>query len=203
MVDTMNRCVLLLSVVGIAACGGCSIENPAPAGDVQLGTYAITSKGIFKQCSLKGFPEELTFSATMAFFDGGGLTFFDGFGTFDGGFDGQVATFQELRRTGAQLFDGGTCSACTLTYSQRGSLALLSPSQNGALNDTCPKNFLDGGVFADADAGIGIPAFLSDGGFDAVRACGELAITVTGEGFCDPACYACDVRYRMSGPRSR
>jgi len=81
---------------------------------------------------------------------------------------------------------------------------LLSPSQNGALADTCPKNYLDGGVpAADADAGIALPVFETDGGFDAVRACGELAISVTGEGFCDPVCYSCNVRYRMSGPRSR
>lgn len=203
----MKRFTIALSIF-ISACGGCEPSVAQPIGDEQLGTYALKQKGIFKVCSLVGYPELLEYDGTFSrFTDGGRVVFSYSARRFDGGFDGQFASFGEsYTETGSGFGfpDGGTCDKCELKFRQEAVLALLSPSQGAALGDVCPTNALDGGIpVPDADAGIFAPGIGADGGFDAVRACGELVVKITGEGFCDPACYACDVRYRIAGERIR
>jgi hypothetical protein len=204
MVREMNRCALLLASLSIVGCGDCGGDLKPPGGEV-LGTYELTSKGIFAACSLPGFPVNYVFSGTFSReTDGGKVYFSSGTEQFKASFDGQFASYGRTQVVGIGLADGGNCNLCEMKQVESATLALLSGSQSKAVGDVCPTTALDGGVPAtDEDAGIAPPGIGSDGGFDAVLACGELVVQITGEGFCDPACYSCKLQYRVSGPRTK
>lgn len=195
------NCRLLLLVASLCL-SGCEGGTLKPPGDELIGTFSLNSKGIFSACSLPGFPANYDFEGTFSqLTDGGGTFFTVGSEQFAASFDGQFASYGQTLAREFQLADGGNCGQCEMKQVQTATLALLSESQSRALGDDCPATALDGGVpGADEDAGITLPRRI-DGGFDAVRACGELQVLITGEGFCDPACYSCRLQYRVSGPR--
>ncbi len=200
----MNRCSWLLTCLLMSGCGGCSPDSVKPPGDQVMGTFVLHSKGIYAACGLPGFPANYDFEGTFSRFTDGGRVFFTVQGIqFDAGFDGQFASYGETENRGFDLADGGNCNSCEMRLVQTGTLALLSESQSKALGDVCPTHALDGGVPGlNEDAGIALPG-TTDAGFDAVRACGELKVSITGEGFCDPACYSCQLQYRLSGERKK
>ncbi len=186
----------------LSGCAGCSDDVVKPVGDEVLGTFALHSKGIFAACSLPGMPVMYDFEGTFSRFNDGGRVFFTVQGVqYDAGFDGQFASYGQTEVRAFELVDGGSCSSCEMKLTQTATLALLSQSQSKALGDICPTAALDGGVPPpDEDAGIRRPNS-TDSGFDAVRACGELQVLISGEGFCDSACYSCRLVYRLSGAR--
>ncbi len=212
MVRPMNRLAWVLLSLGLSACGSCSGPATQLPGDEQLGTYALNVKGIRAVCTLATFPNTFSYTGSFSRFTDGGRVIFTSVASngdtdkFDGGFDGQFAFFvrSEGPTAGSSygLADGGSCAPCDMRQTQGGVLALVSPSQNAALGEMCPTTALDGGLPPpDADAGIFLPTFNDDGGFNAVRACGEQTVTITGEGFCDPICNSCVLQYRVSGER--
>ncbi len=119
----------------------------------------------------------------------------------EGAWSGQYFTSSaEARRVFPLL-----CGNCRTPLEERMTLALISHAQSEAAGNRCPFDPLDGGVPVDLDAGVGPP---SNGplGFDAVRACGELATRVLSAGLadggaCAPECSACAVRYLVTGER--
>ena len=200
MVPRMNRLFLLAAALALSGCD-CGSAVVKPPGDQVLGVFDFKAKGIFAACGLRTPAAEFGFVGTFSRFrDGGPVFFSDGVSRYDAGFDGQLASFEKSERGGFALLDGGACTGCELRTVQVGNIMLLSQSQSLAVGDACPTNALDGGVPGADDAGtITLPRALDDGGFDAVRACGEVVIQVTGEGFCDSACYSCRLHYRWNG----
>lgn len=194
----------MTGLLGIALFG-CPSDPGRPKTEQPLGTYGFHATGIFASCSLPTPPAEYDFEGTFSRQRDGGAVFFIADGvTYDAGFDGQLASFDSLDTRGIGLRDGGSCSPCKVRSTQLGNIVLLSPSQNAAVGDACPTAALDGGVpRPNPDAGIALPQSLSDGGFDAVRACGEVEVNVTSEGFCDQACYSCKLTYRWAGARKK
>jgi hypothetical protein len=197
----MSRFAPLVLGLVLAGCEGCTGGPLTPPGK-EMGTFTLNSKGIFSACSLPGFPVSYDFQGTFSELADGGIVFTAGIETFKADFDGQFMAYGKTANANFGLADGGNCDACTMKQVQTAKLALLSKSQDEALVTGCPTTALDGGIPAgDLDAGILLPAWTSSGAFDAVRACGELTVQISGEGFCDPACYSCTLVYRVSGPR--
>jgi hypothetical protein len=197
----MNRCLGLVAIVCLVGCGDCG--GPAVKKDV-LASYDVQAKGIYANCALPPFPVTYAFVGVLSRLKDGGVSIALGEDVFPSTFDGQFVSFGATTSTSSPLVDGGTCNACQLKLAQKGTLAFLSPSQGSALGDVCPVSALDGGIpAANEDAGIALPVVQPDGGLDAVRVCGELYIDITGEGFCDQACYACKLIYRLSGERQK
>lgn len=205
----MKRLALALSSL-LAACD-CGGSGPSFPGDENLGSYALHAEGLFAACTLPDLPVSFDFQATLSRFRDGGLVFVTLNGaSFDAGFDGQIIKYTQTASDSFYLADGGTCQ-CTMKVQNTLTLALLSASQSRALGEMCPDDALDGGVPGDnldggsledaGDGGIRLPQRKADGGFDAVRACGELHKTISGTGFCDSNCYSCKLVYRITGPR--
>lgn len=120
--------------------------------------------------------------------------------TRDGTFDGQVLT---STAEASRVFVA--CAKCSTRVVETLTVAVLSRSQNSAFGGQCPADALDGGVVADADAGILGPGLTSQG-YDAVRLCGELTTLVVADGqvdggACDPKCGGCTVHYQLHGDR--
>lgn len=188
----------------LAGCGGCAGPSPKPPGDENLGNFRLHAVGSMKLCDLAfvgSFDQDLTLSRSS---DGGGFFFVLDGQVFDGGFDGQVAQHSVTGLSAFNLADGGNCNQCKMTVTDSMALALLSKAQSSALADMCPDNPLDGGVPVIGADGGDIRPVMTDGGFDAVRVCGEIHDVVSGEGagfFCDTACAMCRVTYRVTGER--
>jgi hypothetical protein len=120
--------------------------------------------------------------------------------TREGTFDGQVLT---SRAEASRVF--AACGKCSTRVVETLSVAVLSRSQTDAVGDQCPADALDGGVVANADAGITGPGLTSQG-YDAVRLCGELTTLVVADGLvdggpCEPKCGGCTVHYQLRGER--
>ena len=199
----MKRLVLLFSCLWLAGCDSCG-GSVKPLGDQVLGTYGLHGDGTSKSCSLPAIQATLDLSGTISRQSDGGQTYFYfSLATYDAGFDGQFFTSAPSGPQSIGFDDGGSCSPCTETQTMAFKLAILSPSQSKALGDMCPANPLDGGIPAeDPDAGIFRPTF-TDAGFDGVRVCGELKVTIdgSGTGFCDAICLGCVLNYRVTGQR--
>lgn len=196
------RWLHVVALMGFFGCG--SGGSTGGTTGVPIGTYELKVKPVSGACLISGIQtKEYGFTATLSRSVDGGRTFFsDGTETYDAGFDGQFASYGQTVVGTFGLVDGGSCAPCEMKYTQSGNFALLSPSQNAAAGDMCPANPLTGGVTTDEDAGVVAPQPAADGGYDAVRMCGEIAVRVTGEGInCDPNCYACTANYRVTGTK--
>lgn len=111
----------------------------------------------------------------------------------DAGFDGQY--FVSLQSASRQFSDcGPNCDKTRIDETIR--IALLSRTQDEALSHNCPPNPLDGGVPA-PDGGVVLPGPIP-GGFDAVRACGEMVDAVVPDGGAC-TCAACTMVFQLEG----
>lgn len=180
---------------------------PAPPGDERMGQYALTATSVEREaCELEeiardGGGYDFTFEAVLtrdSTSDAAYVTL-NGYSR-EGTWDGQVLTAEA---SASRVFVD--CSDCATKLVETISVAVLSRSQNEALQGQCPPNPLDGGVPAPNDAGVTGPG-LAAAGFDAVRLCGELVTRVVAEGTqdggaCDPRCSGCTARYQLRGDR--
>jgi hypothetical protein len=177
----------------------CNPETPMP-GDTVLGRYEFQASPLSLDCELDdvtttGFNFTGTFSRDSAT----GEAWYRLNNILSAAtYDAPVATaVYSAPRTFGSLCDG-----CTTELRETVVVALMSKSMNDAAGDVCPDNPLDGGL----PSGEGItPAGYADVGYDAVRACGELAdqvVATPNEGTsCDPRCGQCRMRYRLVGAR--
>lgn len=178
-----------------------------PPGDERMGQYGITATSVEREaCALQeiardGGGYDFAFEAVLtreSTSDKAWMTL-SGYSR-EGTWDGQVLTTEAAA---SRVFVD--CSECATKLVETISVAVLSRSQNEALQGQCPPNPLDGGVPTAADGGISLPG-PSSTGYDAVRLCGELVTRVVAEGTqdggaCDPRCSGCSARYQLRGER--
>ncbi len=200
----MKHLALLSLCLWLTGCDSCGVAINLP-GDEVMGTFSLHAEGTSKSCSLPDIQQTLDFPASLSRNrDGGQVFFFHSTRVWDAGFDGQFITSSAAALFKVADADGGDyCAPCRETETLNFRFAVLSRSQSKAVGEMCPPNPLDGGVpGADDDAGIKLPAS-TDAGFDAVRVCGELQVTIdgTGTGFCNSACNGCVLNYRLIGQR--
>ena len=111
----------------------------------------------------------------------------------DAGFDGLY--FVSEHAAPRQFAECGT-SCDKTTVDETIQLAVLSRTQDEALGSRCPPNPLDGGV-PPPDGGV-LPPHPIPGGFDAVRACGELLdVVIPDGGSC--SCTGCTMVFQVEG----
>ncbi|MBI3182427.1 MAG: hypothetical protein HYZ28_09810 [Myxococcales bacterium] len=194
---------LLLPALLGAVAAGCP-SGQSTAGLELMGTFALTAEPLVFDCPLSevseaGFQLTVTFSrdageSRVAYQHGGLVS--------EATFDGQVV---EAARLAVRRLPSCNCGEQTqLRETLR--VALLSQSQDRELSGRCPERPLDGGV-PSPDGGVFRPASAA-GGFDAVRACGELLDEVVPEhsspspdAGCEEACFSCRLLYRVEGMR--
>lgn len=116
--------------------------------------------------------------------------------TRDATFDGQVV---QAGFTAARRFT--ECDCVDTDVEETLTMALLSTSQNAALQNTCPGNPLDGGVPQPSPDGGVLRPDTTPRGFDAIRACGELVDIVRPREGSNCQCTACWMRYQVRGVR--
>lgn len=174
------------------------LDEPPFRGDEVMGTFAFTAEPWVLDCELADVAKDrFDFTGTFSRFRDGGEAFF----TLNGvetpaEFDGQVV---RTERAAARRFPECECGDRTSLHEML-AVALLSKSQDEALEGSCPPDALDGGI--PSGGGIRRPAS-TERGFDAVRACGLLVDTVIPEteANCSPVCQRCRLTYRVRGDR--
>ncbi len=177
----------------LAALYACA-NNPQISG-VQIGTFTFTATSVSNNCPFISVPDggfqfdailSRDPSSTKAYMRVGSVE-------RDAGFDGQY--FTSLHSAPRQFTDcGPNCDKTRIDEAIR--FALLSRTQDEALNHNCPPNLLDGGVPA-PDGGVVLPGPIP-GGFDAVRACGEVVDAVVPDGGAC-SCDACTMVFHLEG----
>ena len=177
--------------------GAACVGGEKFAGDELLGAFHLTANPVSDNCPFTEVPDGgFTFDGTFSRYRNPGTQAFFTINTVvrDAGFDGQILT-SELSAT--RQFQACNCTATTVDETLR--VALLSSSQDNALNHACPTNPLDGGVpGARPDAGIMLPSSMP-AGFDAVRACGELLDVVVVPPDAGCTCSGCQLQYQVQG----
>lgn len=198
-------------VLGLFAC-----TSNAPPGDEVMGTVRFQAQPVERMCPSvdeKGNPVVLTdlsdqpfdFEATFSRNRGTPEAFvtLNGFSraaSFDGQF---VTSTQSAKRFFTE------CGECPqLLVEETLTVALLSKSQSDVAGAACPPNPLDGGVArVDEDGGITGPGTTAAGGFDMLRACGELVdvVRVGPDAGADDArcskCVGCTLKSTLNGTR--
>lgn len=190
-------------VVAMALCCLASCARQPPPGE-PMGSWAVQLVPIDRQCGVA----EVTADAFS----------FDMVLTRDPDSDAAWVTLNNYPR--AATFDGqyfssegeaarvfSQCSKCSVRMVETMNFAVLSRSQFNALMSVCPLEPLDGGVPApNEDAGITTPS-RTEQGFDGVRLCGELVMTLRSVNAddetteCASDCQGCTVRYQLQGGR--
>jgi hypothetical protein len=119
-------------------------------------------------------------------------------------FDGQVLTSVQ---SATRFF--AACEKCPhLLVEETIAVSLLSKSQSDLAQGACPPSPLDGGVaLPDGGNGVTGPSTTAQGGFDMLRACGEVVNVVragpdAGENneACTP-CVGCSMKSTLTGTR--
>ncbi len=192
----MKRLTPTLSLLFLA---GCPSANQV-LGDEPMGRFKLQASLFSSDCQLSDVPDGgFAFDAELSRNRGtsqawlviGGIA-------RDAGFDGQVAT---STHSAPRRFEECGCGDQTLIQETL-TVALLSSSQDRALGGACPPSPLDGGVpRPDPDGGIFAPASLEQGGFDAIRACGELVDEVVPAEGASCSCPRCTMVFRVEGTR--
>lgn len=201
--------LLLPSVLGVVLVG-CPVDPTLPGSEV-MGTFAFVASAPVadaSDCALLS-PEEggssqpLEFRAVLSR-EGEGLT--EAWYTLreqshPASFDGQVLSVvnRTTRRFPSCVPNGDPAlAACAeVEVEEALTFALLSRSQNDAVNGVCPPGAPSAGVPVPDGTTISGPG-TTPTGFDAVRACGVLVDRMLPkEGCCTP----CSVSYRLEGVR--
>jgi hypothetical protein len=188
---------LALALLTAALLSGCIEETQLP-GDEVLGTFVLnTQPRAGSNCPAEEVPDAGgVFEGTLTRNrDGTAYFVVDGFGR-DAGYDGQrLTSVQRALQPRLAAACGTGCSAVEVEQTLR--LLLLSSSQNEAFGkDRSCADLLDGGL--PADAGSTLPPG-ADGGFDAVRACGELVNQKLPDAGC--SCAQCTLSFGVEGTR--
>ena len=187
----------LLLPLALLALSGCIEESTLP-GDEVLGTFAFNASLVPGNNCPAGEVSDagIAFDGTLTRESEGGRAYFvvSGFAR-DAGFDGQrVSSVQRASQPGYMPSCGSTCTAVEVEQTLR--LLLLSSSQNELYGkDKSCAELLDGGL--PADGGAQPPGRGADGGFDAVRACGDMVNLKLPDAGC--TCTPCTWAYSVEG----
>ncbi|MBX7114118.1 MAG: hypothetical protein K1X64_07260 [Myxococcaceae bacterium] len=192
--------VVLFSAVAVVAC------NPTQLpGDEEMGKVAFHAEPYEVTCELAELSRApFDFEATLTHNKGTDEAWvtLNGFSR-PATFDGQVLTSVQ---SATRFFQ--QCEACSqLVVEETLVMSLLSKSQTDAAGGDCPANPLDGGVAVPTgEGGITAPGTTSVGGFDMLRACGEVIDVVkagpdAGEDPHCTACVGCQMRSVLKGAR--
>jgi len=186
----------LLPLALLALCG-CIEESTVPGEEV-LGTFTLNANPLpGNNCPAGEVPDGgFTFDGTLTRDRDGGRAYFivSGFAR-DAGFDGQrLSSVQRASQPGYMAACGSTCTAVEVEQTLR--LLLLSRSQNEQYGrgKSCAE-LLDGGL--PLDGGALPPGAGADGGFDAVRACGDMSNLKLPDAGC--TCAQCTWSYSLEG----
>ncbi len=192
--------VFFFCAVALVAC------NPTRLpGDEEMGKVAFHAEPYEVTCALAEFSTApFDFQATLTHNKGTAeawvtLNNFSRPATFDG----QVLTSVQ---SATRFFQ--QCEACSgLVVEETMVMSLLSKSQTEAAGGDCPANPLDGGVAVPSgESGVTGPGTTSVGGFDMLRACGEIIDVVkagpdAGEDPNCASCVGCQMRSLLKGTR--
>jgi hypothetical protein len=187
----------LLLPLALLALSGCIEESTVP-GDEVLGTFTLNATLLpGSNCPAGEVPDGgFSFDGTLARDHGGERAYFivSGFAR-DAGFDGQRLT--SVQRASQPAYVAGCGTGCTaVEVEQTLRLTLLSRSQNELYGQgrSCAE-LLDGGL--PLDGGALPPGASADGGFDAVRACGDMSNLKLPDAGC--TCTQCTWSYSVEG----
>lgn len=193
----MLRLPSLLLPLALLALSGCIEESTLPGEEV-LGTFTLNASPLpGSNCPPAEVPDAgFTFDGTLSRDRDGERAYFivSGFAR-DAGFDGQrLTSVQRASQPGFVPSCGSTCTAVEVEQTVR--LLLLSRSQNELYGKgkSCAE-LLDGGL--PLDGGALPPGVGGDGGFDAVRACGDLSNLKLPDAGC--TCTQCTWSYSVEG----
>jgi hypothetical protein len=157
---------------------------------------AVAPEGALWECADAGYvelpPVRYTFTTHFSGSSPGAVDWMTvGDNTRQASFDGQY--IESLHDSTRQFTN---CGGATAAIVEPFKVALLSLSQNTALGGECPENPLDPASFP-PDASR--PGPLPTGGFDALKACGELTDNVIPEP--GAPCPPCSITFHLTGVR--
>ncbi len=185
------RCCVWLLFLGCA-----SADMP---GDEVLGTFGVLAEPTETECQLaEATTGAFEFAAAYSRESATQRVFLSIRGNVHGAvFDGQVV---KTRISAVRSF--AACTACASTLQEDMELALLSESQSRAAGNVCPNI-----IPAQIPAPNGVDILAPGPGpfaYDALLACGSLALTVSSADAqgtaCEP-CNSCRIRYKLTGSR--
>ncbi|HET9449911.1 MAG TPA: hypothetical protein VFO83_03475 [Aggregicoccus sp.] len=188
---------LSLLPLALLALSGCIEESTLP-GDEVLATFTLNASLVpGNNCPAGEVPDGgFAFDGTLSRDRDGQRAYFivSGFAR-DAGFDGQrLTSVQRASQPGYVQGCGTGCTAVEVEQTLR--LLLLSRSQNELYGKgkSCAE-LLDGGL--PLDGGALPPGAGGDGGFDAVRACGDMSNLKLPDAGC--SCAQCTWSYSVEG----